>query len=66
MKDYNGAIEDFTQAIVKYPDNSQYYLSRGASYLKLDMRDEGCADIKKAAEEKSPAAKILLESQDCK
>jgi hypothetical protein len=30
------------------------------------MRDEGCADIKKAAELKSSAAKILLESQVCK
>jgi len=30
------------------------------------MKEEGCADIKKAAELNSPAAKILLQSQSCK
>ena len=66
LQDYKEAIKDFNLAIVKQPNNPQYYLSRGTSYLKLDMRDKGCADIKKAADLNSSAAKILLESQNCK
>ncbi len=66
LMNYKGAIDDFSFAINKYPENPMFYISRGSTYLKLNMKKEGCADIKKAAELNSPAAKKLLQTQECK
>ena len=48
LKDYEGAITDFTKAISLNPDYAKAYINRGASkwYLKQDY----CSDYKKACE----------------
>ena len=65
LKDYKGAIKDFNKAILKSPEKAHYYVGRATTYLKLDMREDACKDLKKAADLNSEIAKALLISQGC-
>ena len=58
MKDYNGAIVDYTIAIELDPDNAKAYFSRGFAKLHLTFSASAdvslssqapCADMKEAA-----------------
>ncbi len=60
LLDYMGAIDDFSYALKKQPDNPTFYVGRGKTYLMLNLKEKGCVDIKKAAELNSSEAKTLL------
>ena len=48
LKDYYGAIADYTKAISLNPDDASAYNNRGAS--KWYLKQEYCSDYKKACE----------------
>ena len=47
-RDYNGAIEDFTQAIEFDGSNADAYLGRGLAYMKLGDGDAAQRDFREA------------------
>ena len=49
LKDYYGAIADYTKAIELNPDDAYNYYERGFSKEDLGDLDGACADWKKAA-----------------
>jgi len=50
LKDYRGAILDFTKAIELNPSYSGVFYGRGNAKIKLEDKDAGCLDLSKAAE----------------
>lgn len=46
MKDYNGAIEDYTMAVTLKPDNALAFLCRGKVYRIKGETDKAMADFK--------------------
>ena len=50
LKDYSGAIADYTKAIEIDPNKSSAYYGRGLSKLVLGQKDSGCLDLSKAGE----------------
>lgn len=48
LKDYDGAIEDYTTAIGLYDKNERFFCSRGAAYLALDKSEKAMEDFNKA------------------
>jgi curved DNA-binding protein CbpA len=50
IKDYNGAIYDYTNAIVhSEKENPTLYFKRGIAYIVLEDYSKGCNDMNKAA-----------------
>ncbi len=51
IRDYNGAINDYTQAIeTKDGYERNYYMARGLAKIILNQKDSGCLDLSKAGE----------------
>ena len=50
LKDYNGAISDYTKAIELNPNYTKAYYNRGIAKENLGDLNGACADWKKAAE----------------
>ena len=50
LKDYRGAIADYTKAIELKPDYAQAYNKRGFAYLMLGPKSKAQADFKRAIE----------------
>ena len=50
LKDYKGAIQDYTTAIELNPSNAEAYNLRGIDKLILGQKDSGCLDLSKAGE----------------
>ena len=50
LKDYQGAIADYTKAIELNPDYAQAYNKRGFAYLMLGPKSKAQADFKRAIE----------------
>ena len=48
--DYNDAIVDYSKAIEIDPKYAEAYLARGLAKIKLENKEDGCLDIKKASE----------------
>ena len=48
IKDYIGAVQDFTNAIVRDSKNGSYFLLRGMTYRVMGRESEACSDIRKA------------------
>ena len=48
LKDYYGAIVDYTKAIELKPDYADTYNNRGSSKYSLDDLNGACADFRKA------------------
>jgi tetratricopeptide (TPR) repeat protein len=48
LKDYAGAIEDYTTAIKKDPNPGMAYYNRGLLKLKLKDNQGACGDLEKA------------------
>jgi tetratricopeptide (TPR) repeat protein len=48
LKDYNGAIADYTKAIELDPNNANAYYKRGVSKAYFKDYDNACKDVKKA------------------
>jgi len=49
-KQYNIAIQDFNKAIELDPNYAGAYLHRGKTFIKMGLKDKGCADLRKACE----------------
>jgi len=49
IKDYNGAIIDFTEAIALDDKDKDAYLMRGLTYRVLKMTEKACIDLRKAS-----------------
>ena len=49
-KDYDGAIEDYTTAIILNPDDAYSYIGRADMYKQLGEKDKYISDIKKVIE----------------
>jgi tetratricopeptide (TPR) repeat protein len=49
LKDYNGAIADYSKAIEIDPDYADAYCARGLSEIEAGQKAGGCMDLKKAA-----------------
>jgi tetratricopeptide (TPR) repeat protein len=49
LKDYNGAIDDYSRAIEIFP-GSQFYMNRGYLYLRQGKKYEACLDFSSAGE----------------
>jgi tetratricopeptide (TPR) repeat protein len=58
QKDYQGAIEDFTQFLKIYPNNSDAYFGRGFSYFILKDYQSAKNDFDKALEN-NPENKLI-------
>ena len=50
LKDYRGAIADYTKVIEIDPNYALAYLNRGYAKLFLGQKDSGCLDLSKAGE----------------
>jgi len=50
LKDYNSAINIYTELIEKYPDISDYYVQRAKLYERLGLDQESIDDFVKAAD----------------
>ena len=50
LKDYQGAISDYTKAIKIDPNDADYYYNRGNSNRELGDLKGACTDWRKAAE----------------
>ncbi len=48
MKDNEGAISDFNEAIEISPDFAMAYSNRGVVKIRMGSKEEGCADLKNA------------------
>jgi tetratricopeptide (TPR) repeat protein len=48
IKDYEGAIEDFTEAIKIAPEFAVAFSNRGVVKITVGNKDDGCADLKNA------------------
>ncbi len=50
LKDYKGAIQDYTKAIELNPKYADAYYNRGIAKIELGQKDNGCLDFSKAGE----------------
>jgi tetratricopeptide (TPR) repeat protein len=50
LKDYRGAIADYTKAIELNPKYAEAYHNRGLSKINFGQKDNGCLDLSKAGE----------------
>lgn len=50
LRDYRGAIADFSKLIKIRPEESSVYYNRGISRLRLNRLDSGCLDLSRAGE----------------
>ncbi len=50
LKDYKGAIQDYTKAIELNPNHANAYNNRGLAKIFLEQKDDGCLDLSKAGE----------------
>ena len=50
LKDFRGAIAEYSKAIEIDPKYAEAYNNRGLAKMKLDQKDSGCLDLKKARE----------------
>jgi tetratricopeptide (TPR) repeat protein len=60
QKDYEGAIGDFTKCMEFDPNNMWLYYYRGLAKIESGQKDNGCQDLKKAADFNSPNAKEAI------
>jgi len=60
LKDYEGAIADFTKCMDFAPNNMWLYYYRGLAKIESGQKDNGCQDLKKAADFNSPNAKEAI------
>jgi tetratricopeptide (TPR) repeat protein len=61
MKDYQGALKDFTFVIQKDPNPGMAYYHRGLLRVQLNDKTNACLDFKKSEElkyEKAAAARL--------
>lgn len=63
IQKFEDAIEDYTK-VIEIKEHSMAYYNRGLCYIQLGMKQEGCKDIKKAAELGYKVKKELLELCD--
>ena len=49
-KDYNAAIQQYTEAIKSNPNFAEAYFNRGLTYIYSGERSKGIADLSKAGE----------------
>jgi len=50
LKDYTGAIDDFTEAIKIVPGFAMAYSNRGIVKINTGQKESGCLDLSRAAE----------------
>lgn len=50
LKDFIGALEDFSTAIILRPKNNIYYFNRGLAKIDLNQTESACRDFNKAFE----------------
>ena len=50
QRDYNQAIQYYTQAIAQDPDFAEAYFNRGLTYVYIGENEKGLADLSKAGE----------------
>ena len=50
LKDYKGAIQDYTKAIELNPKLAEAYNNRGLTKITSGQKDSGCLDLSKAGE----------------
>jgi len=50
LKDYNGAITDFTKVIESDPKFVEAYFNRGIAKILLGQKHSGCLDLSKAGD----------------
>lgn len=50
LKDFSGAIIDYTKAIEINPKFEDAYYNRGKTKILLGLKDSGCLDLSKAGE----------------
>lgn len=60
LKDYNGALEDFSTAIILRPKNNIYYFNRGLAKIDLNQTESACRDFNKAFELGSKRAAEMI------
>lgn len=59
--DFKGAIADLDQLIKLSPKNGNAYMHRGVAKIHLEMKEEGCADLRKAVKLGCNEANVQLE-----
>lgn len=64
LTDYQGAIEDYNEAIKNEPTVADYYFNRGSVYQLLSFADSACKDFAKASSMGKKEAK--KKSEKCK
>ncbi|MDJ0578705.1 serine protease [Crocosphaera sp.] len=57
LKDYQGALEDYNEAIRRNPNNGDHYVGRGDYYAQTNQAEKAQADYKKAIEAYSETLK---------
>ena len=60
LKDYKGAIEDYTKAIELNRNFVDAYYNRGNTYYRIRRNNEACLDLKKTAELGKPYVYDLI------
>jgi hypothetical protein len=60
MSVYAKAIEDYTSALAREPENGTYYFKRGAIFLKLDKTAEAKADFERGTRLGNLDAQVAL------
>lgn len=50
LKDYRGAIADYSKAIELNPSFADAYFNRGITKISSGQKDKGCLDLSKAGE----------------
>ena len=50
LKDYRGAIEDFTKAVELNSEDSEAFMNRGMARITIGQKESGCLDLSKSGE----------------
>jgi tetratricopeptide (TPR) repeat protein len=65
MGNDQGAVQDFTRVLEKYPGNEELYLARGGCYLQMKQYQKALKDFKKVGEDSGAAGFAHYWQSEC-